>query len=153
MKTPSLVLRAILALSATQLIFTSCSHTYVSARIYPYSRKDLPSYHIDTPDLLKANILPTEVLAIDWKLPSSSDSASYHLNVTMRFFDESEKEVDIPLSSLFGKKIIELSQDEYKGSKGGIKSYRILLMEGSNIIAQTRHKLWEDKIIIQDEID
>ncbi len=107
---------------------------------------------MDTPDPLKVTQKATQIIAIDWKLPAYSlnkPTATYAIQVFLRLLDGSEKEELIPISSLYGKTIIELTRDEYVNTKG-IASYKILLLENGKKIAESRHKLWEDTIIIQE---
>lgn len=154
MRTVRSSILSLLTIATAQFFLTGCSHSYVSSRVYPYTRKDLASYHLDTPDPVKATMLPTQVIAIDWKLPLSAlrkGTDQYKLVAFIRYQDETEKQVEIPVTSIFGKTRIEIDPQEANGSpKGGIKSYKILLMRNSEVIAQSRHKLWEDKIKIEE---
>ncbi len=135
-------------------LFSSCtsSHSYITARTYPYNRKDLASYHMDTPDPIKVTQLPSQIIVIHWNVgaPSSSDkTALYSIHAYIRLQDGEEKEKSTTLSSLSGTTRLELSQNDYI-KHGGITSYKILILENDKQIAETRHKLWEDKIIIRD---
>lgn len=140
------------ALPILLLTLYSCSsQPYITARTYPYGRKNLASYHVDTPDPLKATLSSTQKIEINWKLPGSYSlqhtAEEFHIDLVIRFKDGSHIEATLPTSSFFGKTFFEIPPAEHT-TRGAITSYKISLCHGTTIVATTKHKLWEEKIII-----
>ncbi len=134
-------------------IGTGCSSNknWISAQIYPYGKKNLASYQLDTPDSLKATQDPTELLTIEWKIASKPhlEMNSYYLQAHIRFKDGSEKSVETAIHTAEGSTIMMIDSKDHK-ARGEITSYKIDLFDSLQKLATSRHKLWIEQIIIED---
>jgi hypothetical protein len=135
----------ITALSA--LLLAGCSKPTVSARTFYTSRNDLAAYVIGTPDPQIATKGLGQSIWVRWTAPELCEKT--HLDVTIRFNDASERHETYPVANKFGWIMVEIKDTEYKKKKG-LASYSISLRKGEIILASTQHKMWTDKIQIED---
>ncbi len=139
-------MRSILLIIAL-ITLTACSSSKVRARTLYTNRSNLSSRILDTPDPAKGEAGLGQCIWIRWNV--SQRYENLQLDVTIRFENSTERLEQIPVEGLFGTQTIEITSPEYK-EKGAILSYQILLKSGDRIIASTKHKLWVEKIEIQD---
>jgi len=129
------------------LVLSSCAQPKLQVRTFYTSRNDLASYVLDTPDPLKSTKGLGQTVWIRWSgrnLPNET-----HLDVTLRFNDLSERHEQYPLSSTCGWIMVDIPDHEYK-QKGGLLSYAIKLRTKDEVLATSYHKMWTDKIEIQE---
>jgi len=119
----------------------------VCARTFYTSRNDLAAYVIGTPDPQIATKGLGQSIWVRWTAPKAHENT--HLDVTIRFNDESERHETYPIHNRFGWVMVEIKDTEYKEKKG-LAAYSISLREGETILATTKHKMWVDKIEIKD---
>ncbi len=135
------------ALALFTLLAAGCSKPSVSARTFYTSRDDLAAYVIGTPDPQIASKGLGQSIWVRWRAPELSEKT--HLDATILFNDESERHETYPVANKFGWMMVEIKDTEYKEKKG-LASYSISLCDGETILASTKHKMWIDKIEIED---
>lgn len=140
-----LITTRVFALLTGTLCLTACSTPEITARTFYTSRKDLASYVVDTPDPEKATIGLGQVIWVRWVCPDTDSETA--IDATIRFKDGSEKNIVSPIDARYGWLMLEIPSEEHK-EKGDILSYKILLKQGSEILASTQHKLWVEQIKI-----
>jgi len=137
----------IYALLLSAIFVAGCSKPSVCARTFYTSRNDLAAYVVGTPDPQIATKGLGQSIWVRWTAPALSETI--YLDVTIRFADESERHETYPVQNRYGWLMVEITDTEYKKTKG-LAAYSISLKDGENILATTKHKLWIDKIQIDD---
>ena len=134
-------------LSLALFSLTGCFGPNVQARSFYTSRRDLASFVIDTPDPEKSTKRLGQQIWVTWQTPSYN--ADTYLDATLRFIDGSERKEVVPITSKMGETYLKISPDEIR-TTGGLLSYKIILVQKDTPLAVTKHKLWVEKIEIQD---
>lgn len=130
------------------LMFTmiSCSHPYLSVRSDYFSRKDLASYHLDTPDPRKNQALYGQRIYTHWYLPSSAfseDKTFLEIRVHLKNGQELiEKKL---LKNRIGRYTYPIQGDVYTES-GGLLSYLVQIIADGKVVAESRHKFYRESI-------
>lgn len=127
------------------LFLTSCSSRPLTVQTEYWRQKDLASYIVDTPDPQKQEPVFGQRIRISWHAPQN-DALS--LNVTIRLKNGDELQETYPLKKPSGELIVPVVGDNYS-NKGGILSYRVLLQSGTEVIAESRHRFWVERINVE----
>ncbi len=134
------------------LFFTivSCSHPYLSVRSDYFSRKDLASYHLDTPDPRKNQAIYGQRIYISWYLPSKEFSeGTTFLEIQVPLKNGKILSEKKPLERRFGRYNYPIQGDVYTES-GGLLSYLVQITNDGKVIAESRHKFYREPIKSQE---
>lgn len=125
---------------------TSCSNAHLSCRSEYFSRKNLASTIIDTPDPRKSSDEFGQRLVIRWKVTEKKFSEGHLVLVlTVRLKNGEEKKSKITLKTRTGHTFYSIFGNDF-AKKGGLQSYKAVLMSNGKALATSRHKLWVEKI-------
>lgn len=127
------------------LLLTSCSRGPLSVQTEYWRQKDLASYIVDTPDPQKQEPIFGQRIRISW---STAAKDPLTLNVTIRLKNGDEIHDVYPLKKPTGELIVPVVGDNFT-QKGGILSYKIILLSGSEVIAETHHRFWVELIKVE----
>jgi hypothetical protein len=124
----------------------SCSRPSLHVRSEYFSKRDLASFAIDTPDPLKDTNFFGQRLSISWQVPSTLlKEGKVEIHLIVRLANGEEKTSLIPIEKSFGFTFFPIVGDDYT-KKGGLQSYFATLQVNGKIIAKSRHKFWVEKI-------
>jgi hypothetical protein len=124
----------------------SCSHPSLHIRSEYFSKKDLASFAVDTPDPLKDTNYFGQRLTISWNVPSALlKTAPVEVRLIVRLANGEERTCHIPIEKSFGFTLYPIVGDDYT-KKGGLQSYYAELKADGKPIAKSRHKFWVEKI-------
>ena len=135
-----------LVLASISFLFCSCSKADLYVRSEYYSREQLASCIIDTPDARKTNPYYGQRLIINWSMTESTfTSGPKELILRVKLKNGEEKKSTLTLLERQGRTFYPIfGADFFK--KGGLQSYLIELKEGKEVLAKSKHKLWVEKI-------
>jgi hypothetical protein len=135
------------------LMLTGCSSTGISVQNQYFSREDLASHIIGTPDP-ERNCPPIgQRLIIQWKYPHDAvETANMQLVLTVRLRDYTEERLIIPINNSRGTYLYELRNQRYFDSCG-IATYKIETWACGRLVDVWRHQLWTDLITIDQQND
>ena len=126
--------------------FTSCSSTKLDVRSEYYSKQDLASYILDTPDPRKNSTDFGQRLNIDWGMNQETfEKANPELVLYVRLKNGEEKVSQIMLTRRQGHTFYPIFGNDYT-KKGGLQSYLVQLKSDGKVLASSQHKLWVEKI-------
>lgn len=124
----------------------SCSHPYLSVRSDYFSRKDLASYHLDTPDPRKNQAIYGQRIYTSWYLPNDlfSEEKTFleirvHLKNGQDLFEKK------PLKRRIGRYTYPIQGEVYTES-GGLLSYLVQITTDGKVVAESRHKFYRESI-------
>jgi len=114
-----------------------------------FSKKNLASTAVDTPDPHKDIAYFGQRILIDWYIPLSTfnkNPCTLHIDYRLRNAEEENQVLEItkPIGSY-----TFLIKDEDYSKKGGLLSYLITIQQEKNIVAESRHKFWMNKIHVE----
>lgn len=131
------------------LLLSSCCSRYLSVHSDYLSHRNLASYHVDTPDPLKACPPIGQRVLISWSLPKQwrlgRASRDIFLDITLRFGNREECHFKWPIAKRKGTYLFSLLDDDYL-EKEGISTYKVDLVDGSFVLESWRHQLWKELI-------
>lgn len=135
-----------IALLLLTLLVTSCKQPTLAVETGYFTRKDLASSHVGTPDPNKQSPIFGQRLYISWNVtPEEFASGQLVLQIKARLKKEGMLDKKVPLDSPTGTYIFPIVGDDYtKG--GGLLSYKVTLMSGDKELAKSRHKFWVEEL-------
>src|SRR5438067_995249 len=112
-----------IALFLVALLFTGCARPHLSVRSEHYSRQQLASYAIDTPDPRKDSNDFGQRLFINWSVPEKTfKEGPLELILQVRLKNGEEKSNKILLKKREGQTFYPIFGNDYM-KKGGMQSY------------------------------
>ena len=138
-----------LGILAFSLFAASCSTPMLSCRSDYFGKKNLASVIIDTPDPRKDTPYFGQRLFVQWLLPPSilkKGPCDLHINYRLR--NGEEKSEILAVTQSFGSYKLLITGDDYT-EKGGLLSYLVSIQQDGHSIAESRHKFWIHKIIVE----
>ena len=137
---------SLLLFSSLALHLTSCSSANLYVRSEYYSRQNLASYAVDTPDPRKDSSDFGQRLVIGWSMTESVfQSAPSELVLRVKLKNGEEKVSKIVLTKRQGRTFYPIFGNDYT-KKGGLQSYLVQLESGGKVLTSSKHKLWVQKI-------
>lgn len=128
------------------LCTTSCKSPTLSVHAEYYSRQDLASYIIDTPDPKKQQSIFGQHLFITW---NAFHKAPLELKVNVLLKNGDRLEKTIPITKTSGNYSFPIVGKDYI-EKGGLLSYKVELLSNGTVVETSRHKFWVEPIHIRD---
>jgi hypothetical protein len=132
------------------LIFlASCStKPHLEVESLYWSRRDLASSVVNTPDPEKQSRMFGQRVVISWSVSKKDfNSGPLELFIRVKLKDNEEIDQRIPLDNPSGTYYIPIYGDDFI-KKGGLQSYSVQLLSGGKPIASRKHKLWVEPITI-----
>lgn len=115
---------------------------YVSAR-------SLASTHVNTPDPKRCCPTTGQRLIVMWHFPSEYlDIDDSHIELTVRFGNNEEDLIDIPLEVAQGMFTYAALDDDY-WQRDGIRTYRARFIAEGCIVEEWQHQLWAELICLE----
>lgn len=134
------------ALLLLALFVTSCNRPTLSVETGYFTRKDLASSHVGTPDPNKQNPIFGQRLYISWNVtPEEFANAPLKLHIKARLKKEGMLEKTVLLESAKGSYTFPIVGDDYTKGKG-LLSYKVQLISGDKELAESRHKFWVEEL-------
>lgn len=128
------------------IALTACTKPGLTIRSEYFTKKNLASVHVDTPDPRKMSMDFGQRIILSWYLPKETFNAGQTtLTVRIRLQNGEEKTEAFPLTATHGTKIINVFGEDFT-VKGGIQSYFASIDVNGKSVASSRHKLWSEKI-------
>ncbi len=135
-----------LILALSFFLFTGCTSAHLYVRSESYSRQDLASYKMDTPDQRKSSNDFGQRLVINWQVSESTfANGPLELVLNVRLKNGEEKESKMALKTRQGRIFYPIFGNDYT-KKGGLQSYLVELKSAGTTLTSRRHKLWVQKI-------
>lgn len=107
----------------------------------------LASVQVETPDPMQDCFYGQQII-LRWNLSKKSfPSSSLHLNLEVRYGTRAIETFEKEVCGKKGYAIFRLLNQDYWQSEGVI-SYRAVLFDEENLIAECRHPLWSELIVI-----
>ena len=132
------------------LLLCSCGRQQLYVRSEYFTKKDLASVVIDTPDPRKDMPYFGQRIAVEWNLPATViRNNDCELKIYYRLLDGTERTKELKLEQRLGKYELLITGDDYTVS-GGLLSYLVTITQNGHIIAESRHKFWVNPIIISE---
>lgn len=130
------------------LFLTISCKPILSVRSDGFSRRDLASVIVDTPDPTKDKPYFGERISINWYVPSGQfNETPIDLVIHVKLKNDKEKTERIPLTSHWGSYVYTIGPSEYELT-GGILSYQVQLQSQGKTIAESQHKFWVEPVTI-----
>jgi hypothetical protein len=134
------------ALILAVVVSSSCNRTKLSVRSEYYSRQNLASYIIDTPDPRKEGSDFGQRLIINWAVPENIfQQTKVTLVLQVRLKNGDDKLTRIVLRNRTGRTFYPIFGKDYT-KKGGLQSYLVRLEANGETLARSRHKLWVERV-------
>lgn len=131
------------------LLLTSCSRAPLSVQTDYWGPKDLASYIIDTPDPRKQESLFGERIYISWSLTLKQlEKQPVILTAIVRLKNDEEFKKEYSITKQSGDMMIPVVGDDYY-VKGGILSYQVTLKAQDELISESHHRFWVEKIKLE----
>lgn len=128
------------------LVLTACAHKPLSVQTEYFRPKDLASYIIDTPDPDKEADIFGQRICISWNIPQARFSKNKaQLSIAVRLKNGDEKAQTIALETRSGSMLYPVVGPDFF-VKGGILSYLIRLESEGELIAESKHRFWVEKV-------
>lgn len=122
------------------LICSSCYRHHLYVQQEWVDRNFLASSHVKTPDPRQSDPPEGQRLLIAWDFPRSIFKKDLKLVVSVRFWDDSQKEFEFPLSKKRGVQA-------YFFSKEKILTYRVqAISKDQEVIETWKHHFWTELI-------
>jgi len=126
--------------------FASCSTAHLYVRSENYSRQDLASYAMDTPDPRKTSPDFGQRLVINWQVAESTfQKGPLELVLSVKLKNGEEKTSKTVLTKRQGRTFYPIFGNDYV-KKGGLQSYFVELRSCGKTLTSSQHKLWVKKI-------
>lgn len=150
----SVRLKTVLPIFLSILFLVSCNSSYLSVHTDYFSRENLASYYVGTPDPRLNNPPIGQRLIVTWAVPRSCNGyySDLHLEVTIRFRNRKEVREIYPITRLHGTYVYSLLNEDYIETRGML-SYKVDLVADGKVLEQWRHQIWADLIEINHEND
>ncbi len=135
-----------LALLILGLLATSCSRSTLDVNTGYFTRSDLASVKIGTPDPTKQEAIFGQRVYISWnatKKEMESGPLALHIQVLLKKGKRLDEKV--PLDKPSGTYIFPIVGTNYT-QEGGLLSYQVTLLAGTKTVAESHHKFWVKQI-------
>ncbi|MBI3236159.1 MAG: hypothetical protein HYZ48_00375 [Chlamydiales bacterium] len=133
------------------LASSGCEKYYASVTQQWIDVRYLASTHVKTPDPRQAHPPIGQMLVVDWRVPKSLLKKNPQVQLTMIFWDFTEKTICFPIEERMGWVTYSLLNEEYDKT-GGIITYKAeILDEDGSLFREWKHQLWVELIVIRDE--
>ena len=134
------------------ILLCSCSSPTLLVRSSYYSQRNLASTVVDTPDPRKDTPYFGQRISMQWHIPASIYNQNpCELHIVYRLYNGEEKTKTFPLEQSLGEYILVIDGDDYV-KKGGLLSYLVTILQDNKIIAESHHKFWVNKIIVDHDV-
>lgn len=135
------------------LFLAAACSSGISVQNQYFSREDLASYKVGTPDPDR-NCPPIgQRLLVQWRFtPDVMARGSLELVMTVRLRNYNEERIVIPVRCSRGSYIYELANERYFNSCG-VATYKIETVSCGEVIHVWKHQLWCELITIDQEND
>ncbi len=128
------------------LLIASCGRPTLSVQSGTFTRRDLASSHVGTPDPDKQKPVFGQRLYISWNVkPQEFTSGPLELQIDVRLKKGGTLSKTVLLDKASGKYIFPIVADDYT-KRGGILSYKVVLLSDGKKLSQSRHKFWVEEI-------
>ncbi len=128
------------------LFVTSCKSNTLSVETSYFTRKDLASSVVGTPDPTKQEAVFGQRLYISWNVaPPKFNEGPLELAIQVRLKKGALLEKTVSLTEPSGKFIFPITGNDYS-KKGGLLSYQVKLFSSGKELASSKHKFWVDPI-------
>ncbi|MCE5293879.1 MAG: hypothetical protein LLF94_04630 [Chlamydiales bacterium] len=128
------------------LVATSCSQPPLTVETGYFTRKDLASSHVGTPDPTKQQEVFGQRIYIAWNLSKQEYAQGQTtLHIQARLKKGGILTQDVPLDAASGRYIFPIVGDNYS-KKGGLLSYKVELLSNGKPLATSSHKFWVEEI-------
>jgi hypothetical protein len=142
---------AFLFFSCALLVFSSCDKYYVSVAQQWVDVRYLASTHVGTPDPRQDHPPVGQMMIVDWRIPKSLLNKKPHIQLTMIFWNYTEKTICFPIEQRMGWVTYKLLDEEYDET-GGILTYKAeIVSEDGSLFREWKHQLWVNLITIDEE--
>ncbi len=128
------------------LLSCSCNRPTLSVETGYFTRKDLASYHVGTPDPNKQSPIFGQRLYIHWDVPNDEfekGPLTLHLQIHLKKDGLLKKAIDITEAK--GSYVFPIVGEDYT-TKGGLLSYKVGLFSGDKELLSSKHKFWVEEI-------
>lgn len=130
------------------ILASSCKRPTLSVEPGYFTRKDLASSYVGTPDPNKQKPIFGQRLYISWDRPQEEMPLSLHIQVRLKkkgFLDKI-----VPLDTSSGSYTFPIVGPDYT-SGGGLLSYKVELLSKDSVVATSKHKFWVEDIHFSEE--
>lgn len=135
-----------LILSIIAVSLTACSTKPLDVTTEYWSRKDLASSIMDTPDPNKDKPIFGQRILISWSVSKKTfDEGLLELLIKVKLKNGQQTDQKIALEKSSGTYIFPIYGDDFT-KKEGLQSYLIELQSNGQTIGTKRHKLWVNPI-------
>jgi hypothetical protein len=128
--------------------FSSCASPSLSVQTEYWSQKDLASVRIGTPDPEKDSQNFGQHVYISWKLPSKTDLDNTFLQINVRLKNGELTQKIVPIKEHRGVYCYPIIGEDFS-KKGGLLSYKIVLVANGKEVDECRHIFWVDTVLPQ----
>lgn len=128
---------------------SACSNAPLSVQTEYFSRNDLASVIVDTPDPGKQQHIFGQRLYISWSVTEEQFEQPLELDCHIKLKNGQVLEQKIRLKLPVGTYIFPIIGENYT-TNGGLLSYQIKLKANGKVLATTQHKFWVKKIDIEE---
>ena len=135
-------------IAACLLSLQSCSQSTLDVRSIYFNKHTLASCVVDTPDPDKNSPYVGQKLVIQWHIPYQEFAQGpIHLQIRYRLKNGDDREESVEVAHMIGRHIITFMGRDFL--EGGLLSYKVDLVAGENVLAESRHKLWVEKVVVK----
>ncbi len=133
------------------LVLSSCEKYYVSVSQQWVDVRYLASTHVKTPDPRQDHPPIGQMMIIDWRVPKELLRKKPHIQLTMIFWNYTEKTVCFPIDQRMGWVTYKLLDEEYDETKGILTYKAEIVDEKGSLFREWKHQLWVNLITVQEE--
>jgi hypothetical protein len=131
------------------LLLTACQRQPLLVETEYVSVRSLASHWVRTPDPHRNCPATGQRLFVSWRIPLSYlQTSDLHVELTVRFGDNSEDFQVIPISTILGTWTYSVLGDDY-WNRCGIRTYRAKLIGGGEVLECWEHQLWATLIELE----
>jgi hypothetical protein len=128
------------------VLSTACARPSLDVRTDYFTKKQLASTQLDTPDPRKTSNDFGQRILISWHVPAATmKEGPCSLTLHVRYKNGEEYKEAWPITSSMGKKIFHIYGDDYS-KKGGLLCYSATINSNGKAITKSNHKLWVEKV-------
>lgn len=128
------------------LLLCGCVYRPLTVQTQYFSKKDLASFRVDTPDP-QLNTPPIgQRLVISWDLKDQWNwYEELHLKLTVRYRNREEITQETALYKACGYYLFNVADQNYFDT-GGIQTYKVEMIGDGTVIHRVDHQLWNNLI-------
>ncbi len=134
------------------LLLSGCEKYYVSVAQQWIDVRYLASTHVKTPDPREERPPIGQMMIIDWRVPKELLRKKPHIQLTMIFWNYTEKTICFPIDQRMGWVTYKLLDDEYDQTKGILTYKAEIVGENGSLFREWKHQLWVNLIAVKEEI-